>query len=186
MNKNYRRNLKSRKVVPPHSVKETAALLDLLFVTCKENNSQCARIMGVNRKTWLAWTKQTPENWYFPLILRHAIKYTLSTMIAQRRTTSRKFQQIILAALALIPDNTNLEEEIADMAYEARGAELHLRNLLSARGRWWSEIRLVAHSGGYSHKMLRIAAKAIGVVKAQEGFGSDKDSFWRLPNEDED
>lgn len=186
MDKNRRRNLKSRKSLPDHDIKETEALMDLLFVACKENNAQCARLMDVNRKTWLRWTKETPTGWYYPMILRFAIKHTLAAMIAQRRTTSRKFQQSILDSLSKIPRSTELEEEISTIAYEARGCQRHLRELLQTGGKYWSVIQNPGNCGGYSRQMLRIAAKQLGVVKRQEGFGADKDSFWRLPNEDED
>ena len=186
MDKSQRRNLKSRKELPPHDIKETAALIELLFVACKENNAQCSRIMNISRKTWQSWNTKTPQGWYYPMILRFAIKFTLSSMIAQRRTTSRKFQQTVLDKLSKIPNTSELEAEISNMAYEARGAQVHLRDLLSPRGRWWSQIQLPAHCGGYTKATLRIAAKQLGVVKRQEGFGPDKDSYWRLPNEDED
>jgi hypothetical protein len=120
------------------------------------------------------------------MVIRLAIKHTLSTIIAHRRATSKKFQRSILEALSHIPQNKDYEVDIADMAYEIRGAEQHLRDLLARRGMWWSAISTVANSGGYSKVTLRKAAKALGVVKSQEGYGAEKDSFWRLPGEDED
>lgn len=186
MDKHRRRQRKLQKTTPPCDPKETEALLDLLFEASKENNSFCARLCGVDTRTWKRWTKEPPTEWYWPLVLRHAIKHLLSQMIAQRRATTAKFRRGILEALSKIPQHKDFEVDIAHMAYEARGAELHLRTLLIRGGRWWSEIQLPANNGGYSKQTLQKAARTLGIVKTQEGFGKDKDSFWRLPNEDDD
>lgn len=186
MERQLRRNRIQQKQTPQSSIEETAALLDLLFQATSENSTQCSRLLGIARPTWKRWSQHPPTEWYWPLVLRAAIKHTLSQIISQRRATSAKFRSHILESLSKVPHSKDFEVDIANLAYEARGAELHLRTLLVRRGMWWSEIQKTANSGGYSKATLRKAAKSIGVVKRQEGYGDEKDSFWRLPNEDED
>lgn len=77
-------------------------------------------------------------------------------------------------------------EQIGSLAYDVNGAATFLRDTLGGKGMFWDELRLPANCGGYSHSTLRKAAKMIGVVKRSEGFGDDKRSYWRLPNEDDD
>jgi hypothetical protein len=186
MGKSIHRNIKIRKITPQANLDETEALMDLLYECTKGNAAHCARLMGISRRTWIIWAKDPPTEWYWPLVLRTAIKHTLSNIVATRRATSKKFQRNILEALSKIPQHKDFEEEIANMAYEVSASVTHLRTLLARRGMWWSEIKLAANNGGYSTQTLRKAAKIIGIVRRQEGFGKDKDSFWRLPNEDDD
>lgn len=171
--------------MPEADLEETAALMDLLFMANKCNNSRCAKLMGISTRTWKKWNQEPPPEWYWPLVLREAIKHTLSSVIAQRRATGKKYQKSILEALSRIPRSEAFAEEIANMAYDIRGAELHLRTLLAKKGMWWSEIRLAANSGGYTRQTLLKAARALKLVKTQSGFGADKDSYWRLPTEEE-
>lgn len=168
------------------NTEETAALLDLLFEVTKCNNAQCARLLEISQKTWKKWIKSPPPEWYWPLVLRALIKNLLASIIAQRKHSGKKYQQQILRRLAKIPNNRDYEIEIGDMAYNIRGAEAHLRAKLQRGGMWWSDLQRAGHSGGYTKQSLRKAAAALRVVKTQEGFGADKDSFWRLPLEEED
>lgn len=186
MKSHLRRQVKIGKALPTANIEETEALIELLYYVTKENGAYCCRLLGISRPTWRKWVKETPTEWYWPIVLRQAIKLTLSSMIAQRRATSKKFQNDVLHQLAKIPNSKEFEDEIANMAYDIRGAQSHLRELLIKKGRWWSEISSAAHAGGYSKATLRKAAKALGVVKTIEGYGEDKDSFWRLPNEDDE
>ncbi len=180
------KQIKLRKTTPQANPTETAALLDLLFEANKCNNAHCARLLGVSQPTWKRWTKEPPTEWYWPPVIRLAIKHTLASIVAQRRASSTKFQQDIMQALARIPQSKDFEIEIGNMAYDIRGAELHLRNKLQRGGMWWSDLQRPGHCGGYTKQSLRKAAAALHVVKTQEGFGADKDSFWRLPLEEED
>lgn len=186
MRKETRRNTKIRKEIPTLDVDEFYALTDLLFEACKENNAHCCRLLGIGSKTWSRWNKEPPTEWWWNIVLRATIKHVLSAMVAKRRMTTRKHQRRILEAMSKIPHSKDYEAEISNLAYEARGAEEHLRLMLLRGGKWWSEIRLPANAEGYSESMLKKAAKSLGVVKRQEGFGKEKDSFWRLPNADDD
>lgn len=186
MKSHLRRQIKLEKALLTANVEETEALIELLYYATKENGAHCCRLLDISRPTWRKWVKETPTAWYWPMVLRAAIKHTLSSIIAQRRATSKKFQNDVLHQLAKIPHHKEFEDEIANMAYEITGAQAHLRELLMMKGRWWSEIQTAAHAGGYSKATLRKAAKALGVVKTQEGYGENKDSFWRLPNEDDE
>lgn len=186
MDRKTRRNHKVKKTTPQADPQEVSALLDLLFEANKQNNAHCAKLCAVSTPTWKRWNTEPPTAWYWPMILRAAIRHTLAQMVAQRRASTSKFRNRIKAALNAIPQSKEFELEIAEMAYDAQGAERHLRNLLARAGMWWSDIQLAAHNGAYSKQMLRTAAKNIGVVMKQEGFGKDKDSYWRLPNEDDD
>ena len=184
--KNKRRQIKLPKTMPPSDPQETAALLDLLFEATKSNSSHCCRLLGISRPTWKRWMTNTPTEWYWPMVIRIAIKHTLATVIAQRRMTSKAHQERLREKLNAIPGGRDFEEEIANLAYDIQAAQTHLRDILTPRGRWWSQIKSAAYSGGFSKQTLRKAAKAVGVVQKQEGYGADKDSYWRLPNEDDD
>ena len=183
--KSLQRQYRLKKDTPQADPEEVAALLDLLFEANKGNNAHCARLLGISTPTWHRWAKDPPTAWYWPMVLRAAIKHTLSSVIAQRRATGKKYQKSVLEALSRIPQSREFEAEIADMAYDIRGAELHLRTLLAKKGMWWSEIRLPANSGGYSQQSLRKAARALKLVMTQSGYGAEKDSYWRLPTEEE-
>lgn len=180
------RQVKLTKKKISADLEETEALIELLFEASKCNNAHCARLLNISHRTWKKWTTTPPTEWYWPLVLRQAIKHTLASIVAQRKSSSLKFQRDIMQRLARIPNNKDFEIEIADMAYTIRGAELHLRNKLQRGGMWWSDLQRPGHSGGYTKQSLRKAAAALHVVKTQEGFGRDKDSFWRLPLEEED
>lgn len=183
--KSLQRQYRIEKSTPQADLEETAALLDLLFEANKCNNAHCARLLGIHTRTWKKWSHTPPIEWYWPLVLREAIKHTLSSIIAQRRATGKKYQSDILARMNRIPRSTQFMEEIANMAYDIRGAELHLRQLLAKKGMYWSDIRLPANSGGYTQQTLRKAARALKLVMTQSGYGADKDSYWRLPTEEE-
>jgi hypothetical protein len=88
--------------------------------------------------------------------------------------------------MSRIPQSDEFLDEIASMAYDVHGASQYLRLTLGGKGMFWDELRKPANCGGYSPATLRKAAKMIGVVKRSEGFGEDKRSYWRLPNEDDD
>jgi len=186
MDRKLRRNIRQAESPLTADPAETEALIELLYYATKENGAKCQRLLCISKPTWRKWAKHPPTEWYWPMVLRAAIKHTLSSMIAHRRATSKKFQNYVLTALNKIPQHKDFEEEIANMAYDIRGAQAHLRDLLIKGGKYWSSIRSPAYSAGYSTVTLRKAAKALGVVMTQEGYGADKDSYWRLPNEDDE
>jgi hypothetical protein len=88
--------------------------------------------------------------------------------------------------MSRIPEPDDFMHEVEDLAYNIEGAARYLRDTLAGKGMFWDDLRLPANSGGYSAATLRKAARMIGVVKRQEGYGEDKRSYWRLPNEDDD
>lgn len=186
MDRKKRRNLRLSKALPAVDLKETEALIELLFEATKQNSSYCCRLLNISRPTWKKWITDTPTEWYWPLVLRTAIKHTIASTIAHRRASSMIFQNRVRNALSSIPNSRDYEEEIVNLAYDIRGAQAHLRDLLTPRGRWWSDIQKAANLGGYTKQTIRKAAKSLGVVKKQEGYGADKDSYWRLPTEEED
>lgn len=186
MDRKTRRNIRLSKQLPAVDLKETEALIELLFEATKENSSYCCRLLNISRPTWKKWITETPTEWYWPIVLRVAIKHTIASTIAHRRASSMIFQNRVRNALSAIPHSREFEDEISNLAFEIRGAQAHLRDLLTPRGRWWSDIKKTANLGGYTKGSIRKAAKALGVIKTQEGYGEDKDSYWRLPNEDED
>lgn len=186
MDKNTRRNIKLNHTVPQLDIDEFNKLTDLLFEAAKENNAYCARLLGVSTITWKKWTNDPPTWPWWNLVLRQAIKHLIANLVAQRRMNTKKHKQRVIQALARIPQSDIMEDSIASLAYDIRGAELHLRNLLARRGMFADEIYKAGNAGGYTPRMLRTAAKKLGVVKQSEGFGEDKRSYWRLPTEEDD
>jgi hypothetical protein len=185
MERSRRRQTKIQAYAPKLDVEEFNKLTDLLFEVFKENSAACARALGISRVTWKRWEKDPPQWPFWNLVIRHVIKSYLPAL-ASRRGISRQHHQRIIKQLAELRDADSLGEEIGNLAYEAAGAETHLRRLLSRKGMYWHEIRAVANAGGFTSKSLRKAARAIGVVKTQEGYGDRKRSYWRLPDHDDD
>lgn len=185
MDRKQRRQTKIKAFHPVLDLEEFHALTDILFEMFKENSAACARVLGISRITWKRWEKNPPTWPHWNTVLRSVIKSYLP-VLASRRGLTRKHHANIVMALTRVREGTKLGEEIGNLAYEAAGAETHLRRLLSRKGMYWHEIRAVANAGGYTAKSLRLAARAIGVVKTQEGFGEDKRSYWRLPDQDDD
>lgn len=183
MDKTRQTQIKIIKTTPPVDLAETAALLDLLFIVCKQNNAYCCRLLDIGYPTWLRWNKNPPTSWYWPPIIRLAIKHVLSSAIAHRRGLTKAFQSSVSKALARIPNSQEFADEVSNMAYEERASETHLRLLLyrAGGGMFWSEIRSPAYCGGFTEQTLRKASRILGVVKGQRGYGEDKDSWWELP-----
>jgi hypothetical protein len=185
MEKSQRRQTKVKIVTPRLDVEEFNALTDLLFELLKENSAACARALGISRITWKRWEKSPPDWPYWNIVLRHVIKAHLVPLAARRGLTV-KHRQRIIDSLARVSDGEKFGEEMGNEAYNVAGAQAHLRNLLARKGRYWHDIRAAANCGGYTGKQLRTAAKLLGVVKTQEGYGEDKRSYWRLPDQDDD
>lgn len=185
MDKHRRRQTKVKTFTPKLDLEEFHALTDILFEMFKENAAACARVLGISRITWKRWEKDPPTWPHWNIVIRSCIKSYLP-VLASRRGLTRKHHANIVEALTRVREGNQLGEEIGNLAYEAAGAETHLRLLLMKGGRYWHEIRQPRFCGGYTSKSLRLAARAIGVVKTQEGFGGDKRSYWRLPDQDDD
>lgn len=184
MERKQRRQTKVQAFTPKLDVEEFNQLTDLLFEVFKENSAACARVLGISRITWKKWEKEPPTWPHWPVVIRFVIKSYLPALAARRGLT-RQHQQRIVAQLALIKGGAELGDEIGTLAYELSGAEAHLRKLLRDKGMFWHQIRGPKYCGGYSSNTLRKAARALGIVKTQEGYGEDKRSYWRLPDQDD-
>lgn len=180
-----RTQIRANVPTPTLNKEEFEALTDLLYEAVKGNRALISRLLGIDKRTWDKWL-ETPPLWpWWNLILRHVIVEVLAHLRNKKGITA-KHRNRVLEALSRIPKSDELIDVAELAAYEYIGAEAHLRRLLTPRGKWWSDIRLAANSNGYTQKTLRIAAKKLGVIKTQEGFGKDKDSYWRLPDQDDD
>jgi hypothetical protein len=177
-----RRQIKLPKFRPKLDVDEFNKLTDLVFEMMKEKHAACAKLLGISTVTWRKWERNPPRWPYWNLVLRHVIREYLGAMEARRGLT-RAHRLRIRDRLAQIERAEELDEEITALAQNLSGAERHLRLTLGGKGMFWDELRLAANSGGYSPKTLRKAARALDVIKTQEGYGKHKRSYWRLPNE---
>jgi hypothetical protein len=185
MRKSTRRQTKLIDFEPKLDAEEFNALTDVLFELVKENHSKCSRLLGISRSTWKKWEKQPPTWPWWNLVLRAIIKHYITGLHARRGFTA-KHRKSVMDLMSRIPQSDEFLDEIASMAYDVHGASQYLRLTLGGKGMFWDELRKPANCGGYSPATLRKAAKMIGVVKRSEGFGEDKRSYWRLPNEDDD
>jgi hypothetical protein len=159
-------------------------LTDLLYETYKGNAQRCSEALGITRPTWKKW-EHTPPTWpYWNLVLRHVIKQALSHLDNIGGITNRHRQRV-QDALSRIPSSESMLLEAEALSYNYKGAEAHLRALLSKKGMYWDQIKLAANSGGYSHSALRVASARSNIVKTSEGYGSNKRSYWRLPDQDD-
>jgi len=185
MEKHKRRQIKIPLWEPKLDVEEFNALTDLLFETLKENSSACARVLGISRLTWKKW-ENTPPTWpHWNMVLRNVIKHYLSALNSRRGLT-KKHRTRVMEALANIPQSDELIEDIDMLAYNLSGAQAHIRRILGRSGMSWRDLKKPANCGGYDPRTLQRAAKTLGVIKSQEGFGSDKRSYWRLPDQDDE
>jgi putative DNA primase/helicase len=60
-------------------------------------------------------------------------------------------------------------------------ATVWLREMLGSGSKQATEVTKAAKDAGYTSATLRRAAKALGVAKAREGFGSEGQWIWSLP-----
>ncbi len=179
------RQINTELPTPKLDLDEFNALTDLLYEAVKGNQALCARLLGVNVKTWKRWEK-TPPDWpWWNLVLRTIIKEVLAHLQGKRGIT-KHHRNRTLEALSRIPRAEVFMDEVDKLAYNYTAAEAHLRRMLREKGMFWDKLRLPANSGGYTQKTLRLAAKKLGVVKTQEGYGEHKRSYWRLPDQDDD
>jgi hypothetical protein len=184
MEKSTRRQTKIDLMVPELDVDEFNKLTDVLFELLKENHSKCARILGISRSTWKKWERHPPRQWWWTLVLRAVIKSYITGLRARRGLTG-KHRRTVMELLRRVPQGDEFMADIEAQAYNIEGAARYLRDTLGGRGMFWDQLRKSANNGGYTEQTLRSAARMIGVVKRTEGFGEDKRSYWRLPNEDD-
>lgn len=185
MEKSTRRQTKIKFRKPKLDVDEFNALTDVLFEVFKENGSKCANVLDISRSTWTKWTTDPPRQWWWNLVLRSVIKSAI-TGLHSRRGFTAKHRRSVMDLLSKVPESEALLGEIEAETYNVDGAQHFIRLTLGGKGIYWDELRKPANCGGYSERTLRKAARMIGVVKKSEGFGEDKRSYWRLPNEDDD
>lgn len=185
MEKSSRRQIKLPKFDPKLDVDEFNQLTDILYELMKENGAKCARILGISRSTWRKWTANPPRQWWWTVVLRTVIKHYVTALNARRGLTG-KHRRRVMEMLSKIPQSEEFMEELAAMAYDLEGCARYLRDTLAGKGMFWDELRKPANCGGYTEQTLRKAARMIGIVKRSEGFGEEKRSYWRLPNEDDD
>lgn len=160
---------------------EFNALTDLLYEALDGNNAKCARLLGVSRTTWMKWNKEPPEWPYWNIVLRHILTQILAALQARRGSKLWRKKGHIVQALSRLKHSDEFSEEVSHLAVSYTEAERHLLKILGGGGMYWDKIKLPAHSGGHSPRMLRAAAKQLGVRQTQEGYGEDKRSFWTLP-----
>lgn len=185
MEKSTRRQIKLPKFEPELDTDEFNKLTDVLYELMKEKGAACARVLGISRSTWRKWTTNPPRQWWWNIVLRAVIKQYI-TALKSRRGLTGKHRRRVMEALSRIPQADEFMEEIDQMAYNIEGCALYLRDTLGGKGMFWDELRKPANNGGYTEQTLRRAARKLGVVRRSEGFGDDKRSYWRLPNEDDD
>jgi hypothetical protein len=171
--------IKKMKKLPELNTDEFYALTDLLYEALSGNVKGCAELLGISRATWKKWEKEPPTWPWWNIVLRLAIKHTLTGMIGRRRSPARKHKQHIREALARIPDNNELIEAIEIGAYDYSSTETWLRKALLRGPRPFDELRVEAN---VSPRVLRTAAKSLGIVKEQIGYGENKRSLWSLPS----
>jgi len=169
--------------LPTLNLEEFEALTDLLYEAVGGNRSAICRILGIDRRTWDKWITEPPTWPWWNVVLRLAIKHMMIGMHGRRGSPAAKHVAYVRDALARIPNNTELVDEITLQAWQFSAAEEHLRKLLAPGPLAWDRIKLVANSGGFTPRQLRLAANSLGIVKDREFGGS---SMWSLPEVGED
>lgn len=166
-------------------LEEFNKLTDILFETYKEKHATCARMLGISTRTWRSWETKPPTWPWWNLVLRHLLQISISH-IEGNRGFSKEHKDKLRNALGELSHTDPLLDYIEDQSYNIAASVQHLRQLLMKKGRYKDEIFTTAKMGGFSRKTLERASKTLEVVKTQEGYGSHKRSYWRLPNEDDD
>ncbi len=176
------KKLKARPYITPElDIPEFTLLMEMMRQAFNRHDMHAAKAMGVSYKTWMKWYHSPPSWPYYNVVMIHIITARLRGLNISRKGFTQDQYWYFRQALAKLKSGTQIQSDIEDAAVQAHGAEEHLRDLLAQRGMYWDQIRLPAHSGGYSPARLQRAAKAVGVIKTQEGFGTDKRSWWELP-----
>lgn len=147
------------------------------------SDTKCAKAMGVSRATWKAWYKTPPRN---PWMV-HSLYYCCFIHLHQYhgKYGSKKWKRHQRAVKQMSGMEKYFHEKIprVEQIRGYSGCEKHLAKLLCHKGMYWEDIRKPANAGGYSPRMLQIAAHRIGVVMTSKGFGEDKESWWEWPTE---
>lgn len=147
-----------------------------------KSDTKCAKAMGVSRQTWRSWEHTPPRNPWMVFCLywccyTHLHGYT-------GRYNSKRWKQRSQAAKELRGLRPFFEDHVPAIesiqAYS--GCEKHLARLLCRRGMYFHDICTPANAGGYSPRMLQIAAEKIGVKKTTKGFGPEKETWWEWPD----
>lgn len=146
-----------------------------------KSDTACAKAMGISRQTWKSWYDNPPSNPW----MTHSLYWCCYIHMHQYhgKKGSKRWEQRARMARMMQEMHKYFEERIPAIeqiqAYD--GCEKHLAQLLHKRGMYWHDIRKPANAGGYSPRMLQIAAKRLGVVMTQKGFGEDNESWWEWP-----
>lgn len=185
MERKQRRQTKVKEIVQTLDIDEFHRLTDLLFELLKENNSACARLLGISRITWKKWEKEPPTWPWWNMILRTIITHYL-TALQSRRGLTGKHRTRVMNALSQIQKPEEMMSQVENEAYQINGAETHLYKLLGGKGMFWNEIRKPGNCGGFDVRSLKSAARKMGIIKSQEGYGEHKKSYWRLPTVNDD
>lgn len=178
-----RERVKVKAKHPRLDKEEFTQLYDLLFYAMLENETKMARLLGISKKTARNWFSKPPKNGWWTYILREAIKALLSQ--SRKYGQSLEHRNYVSKLLHQIPEGKRLALHIDHLAYDYAASEVHLKTLLLDGPMDRATIMLPRYSGGYSRRQLELAARALGVVKQQSGFGKDKISQWRLPTEED-
>lgn len=181
------RQVSIKHMTNPLNIREFAILYEILLTAFKGNKSGAARALGISRTTFVKWDTDPPEWPYWNMVMRQVILDVCSSMKVHSHTKSaiRLHRQEIFRQLAKLPKSDPLSYELLDLQYDMSAASTHMRNLLIRKGMYQDKIMLPANNGGFSRKMIERAAQRLGIIKTIEGYGENKRSFWRLPNEDE-
>lgn len=174
------KRVKVKKIKPRLDKDEFFSLTDLLFVTLKENKTLCAKVLGIDTRTWDKWTRKAPKWPWWNVVLREVVKVSITATLSKGGVTKMHKRRMI-TALARIPQADDMEAVIMDMVYRVTGAESVLRSLLTPGGMYFDEIMIPVNAQGFSPRSFRLAASKLKVVKKQTGAGKTHRSFWRLP-----
>lgn len=148
-----------------------------------KSHSRCAKAMGVSRATWIKWSEHPPRNPWMTYVLYHCCFIHMHGYTG--KYGSKRWKQRSHVAKLMQGMKRHFDEFTPDISeiQAYGGCEKHLARLLCNKGMYFHDIRKPANAGGYSPRMLRIAAHRLGVKMTQVGFGDDNESWWEWPTD---
>ncbi len=164
-----------------------------IAVGLRENFSQANRMLGMSHRTikrlYLQIEAKDPDIKYPPgiwwnTVLVHLIKQLIPILGAHGKKSYRARATMLRAALK----NTGYHREVdfADMQQEftASAKQLIAIELLASPG---CELSLhdLKQRTTMPARTIRAAAKDMGLIREQEGFGADKQSYYRFARQED-
>lgn len=177
-----RKSIKTQSTykAPPLDQEEFRTLYNALYAVFGSLR-KAAQALDISYPTYLKWEHKPPTWPYYNMVMEQVLRAKLRGLKIDRRSFTSKQHYRYTQALGQLKQSTQILDELEGQVDHIKEASDYLRQKLIRKGIFFDELIKPAHSGGYSPRSLRRAARKLGVVMDTRGFGTDKRSYWKLP-----